>query len=150
MPQLGQALGIDAGDVLPFVQDLPVGGFQQVNQHTAQGGFPAAGFAHDAQCGSLFNMKVQVIHRMQGSGAYIEIFLQMLYFQNISHRNLPYFSARWQRTKCPGETSVNSGVRCSHISQQCSQRGANLQCGGRLAGSGIRPWMGLRRLLVSS
>ena len=71
----------DIGDVLPVKEDLTVRRRQQVQDHTAQGRFPAAGLSDDTEGLSLLNRKVHSIHRVQGSAGGLEIFFQISDFQ---------------------------------------------------------------------
>ena len=54
----------EVGGLLPLKQDTPFRGRVQADDSAPEGGFPAAGFPHQAQRLSLLNGKRDVVHRL--------------------------------------------------------------------------------------
>ena len=57
------------GNLLPVEGDGAFGGVQQPQNHTAQGGFSASGFAQDAEAGPLWNAQGYIKENLVTAGA---------------------------------------------------------------------------------
>lgn len=90
LARVAQLLAIHGEQVLPAKADCAAAGFVQAQQAAPQGGFAAAGLAHDAQGFARMHVQAQVAQRMHGVLAppgqqrlpRVEGFAQALYLQN--------------------------------------------------------------------
>ncbi len=110
------------GNILPVIEDRPIRPLQQVEDHTPQGRFPAAGLAYHAQCFPLLQLKAHIVHRMKHSTGRGEILFQVFDLQNGSHYASPpsVFTvgafARIQRTRWVGDIWIFCTGAASHAS----------------------------------
>ena len=66
--------------ILTVKENLARGALVQMDYGAAQSGFSAAGFTDDAERLSLFNLKVDIIHRVEKAARGFKVFLKVFDF----------------------------------------------------------------------
>ena len=102
-------------------------------------------------CSAPLQTEADTVHRMQHPLRGFKIFFQFLHFEQYIHQKSSSFPSQHLKhfTKWPSSTSRTPGSDCKHFSMLKSHLCAKLQPGGRLDGSGIRPFIGLSRSTFS-
>ena len=150
---LPHGLFLQGAQILTIEIDMSGGGFDQPQDRAARGGFAAAGFAHQAECLLLPDLKGDVFYGMDVAHGFSddsplngEVGLEVLHVQDdivSAHAVSSFGVSAWsqQRHRCPGEISDSAGARLRQMSIQCSQRSAKRQPTLKFPAVGTVPWM---------